>query len=401
MTLGKILTDRQDELLREERTVLARLRAAMARFDAAPEHQAALDRSIEQLDELFLLVIVGEFNAGKSAFINALLGSRVVEEGVTPTTSQINILQFGERSERHEAASGIRTIAAPVPLLQEIRIVDTPGTNAIVREHEAITREFVPRSDLVLFVTSADRPFTETERAFMEQVRGWGKKILVVINKVDILDTPRDVDDVRRFVGEGARTLLGSRFLGAVLNKVPLNMIEHVKTTVRPFLEQKGIPVFGTIPKDGFLESVSVSELNEMLGGKVLCCEDRLHEFVENFLIGAMDVDSALNYFRRTPNKAVITGAHRSDIQLAALETSTKCIILTGGLRTNEVVLGKAQSRGVPILSVPDDTFSTINKIELRMGKTSILESKKMDRTRELFSAGFDMYGFLKKLDKV
>jgi small GTP-binding protein len=209
MTLGKILTERQDELLREERQILGRLRAAMARFEAAPEHQSALERSIEQLDELFLLVIVGEFNAGKSAFINALLGSRVVEEGVTPTTSQINILQFGERSDRHHAASGIRTITAPVPLLQEIRIVDTPGTNAIVREHEAITRDFVPRSDLVLFVTSADRPFTETERAFMEHVRGWGKKILVVINKVDILETARDVDDVRRFVGEGARALLG------------------------------------------------------------------------------------------------------------------------------------------------------------------------------------------------
>lgn len=199
----------------------------------------------------------------------------------------------------------------------------------------------------------------------------------------------------------GARALLGGRFLGAVLNKVPLNLIDHIKTTVKPFLEQKGVPVFGVIPRDAFLESVSVSELNEMLGGKVLCCDDRMHEFVEHFLIGAMDVDSALNYFRRTPNKAVITGAHRSDIQLAALETSTKCIILTGGLRTNEVVLGKAQSRGVPILSVPDDTFSTIDKIEMRMGKTSILESKKMDRTRELFSAGFDMYGFLKKLDKV
>ncbi len=209
MTLGRILTDRQDELLREERKILTRLRTAMARFQAAPEHQSALARSIEQLDELFLLVIVGEFNAGKSAFINALLGSRVVEEGVTPTTSQINILQFGERSERHDAASGVRTITAPVPLLREIRIVDTPGTNAIVREHEAITRDFVPRSDLVLFVTSADRPFTETERVFMEQVRGWGKKILVVINKVDILETPRDVEDVRRFVGEGARTLLG------------------------------------------------------------------------------------------------------------------------------------------------------------------------------------------------
>jgi hypothetical protein len=199
----------------------------------------------------------------------------------------------------------------------------------------------------------------------------------------------------------GARSLLGSRFLGGVLNKVPLNTLDHIKTTVRPFLEQKGVQLFGMIPKDAFLESVTVAELNEILGGKVLCCEDRLNEFVENFLIGAMDVDSALNYFRRTPNKAVITGAHRSDIQLAALETSTKCIILTGGLRTNEVVLGKAQSRGVPILSVPHDTFSAINKIELRMGKASILDSKKMDRTRELFSAGFDMYGFLKKLDKV
>jgi small GTP-binding protein len=209
MTLGKILTDRQDELLRAERKVLARLRTALARFEAAPEHQQALERSIEQLDELFLLVIVGEFNAGKSAFINALLGERVVEEGVTPTTSQINILQFGERGQRHDAGTGIRTVTAPVALLREIRIVDTPGTNAIVREHEAITREFVPRSDLVLFVTSADRPFTETERAFMEQVRGWGKKIVVVINKIDILDGARDVDDVKRFVGEGAHRLLG------------------------------------------------------------------------------------------------------------------------------------------------------------------------------------------------
>ena len=209
MALGKILTDNQDELLKEERQVLSRLRLAMAKFDAAPEHQRALEHSIEQLDELFLLVIVGEFNAGKSAFINALLGSRVVEEGVTPTTAQINILQYGDQVDRRDAPTGMRTVTAPVPLLREIRIVDTPGTNAILREHEAITRDFVPRSDLVLFITSADRPFTETERAFMEQVRGWGKKVLIVINKVDILENERDVEDVRRFVAEGARTLLG------------------------------------------------------------------------------------------------------------------------------------------------------------------------------------------------
>ena len=98
--LSKILTPAQDELLKDERRVLSRLRTALSRFDAAPEHQQALDRSIEQLDELFLLVVVGEFNAGKSAFINALLGSKVVAEGVTPTTAQINVLQYGETVER-------------------------------------------------------------------------------------------------------------------------------------------------------------------------------------------------------------------------------------------------------------------------------------------------------------
>ena len=91
--LTRILSGAEDELVREERRVLARLRTALARFDAAPEHQQALAKSIEQLDELFLLVIVGEFNSGKSAFINALVGSKVAQEGVTPTTAQINVLQ--------------------------------------------------------------------------------------------------------------------------------------------------------------------------------------------------------------------------------------------------------------------------------------------------------------------
>ena len=207
--LSKLLSPEQDELLKEERRVLARLRTALARFEAAPDQQAALERSIEQLDELFLLVIVGEFNAGKSAFINALVGSKVAEEGVTPTTAQINILQYGETPGRESREPSLLIVTAPVPLLRDLHIVDTPGTNAIIREHERITAEFVPRSDLVLFVTSADRPFTETERAFLEQIRGWGKKVVVVINKIDILDGAPQIDEVTDFVATSARQLLG------------------------------------------------------------------------------------------------------------------------------------------------------------------------------------------------
>ena len=207
--LTKILSPVEDELLREERRVLARLRTALVRFHAAPEHQAALDRSIEQLDELFLLVVVGEFNSGKSAFINAIAGERILQEGVTPTTAQINVLQYGDEPGREVREPALHVISAPVPLLRDIHIVDTPGTNAVIREHERITAEYVPRSDLVLFVTSADRPFTETERAFMEQVRGWGKKVVVVVNKIDILEGQAEIDQVLRFVSDTARDMLG------------------------------------------------------------------------------------------------------------------------------------------------------------------------------------------------
>ncbi len=207
--LTRILSGAEDELVRQERQLLARLRSALVRLDAAPQHQQALDRSIEQLDELFLLVVVGEFNSGKSAFINALVGAPVAQEGVTPTTAQINILQYGERLDRTAREPNLHVITAPADILREIHIVDTPGTNAIIREHETITSEFVPRSDLVLFVTSADRPFTETERAFLDQVRGWGKKIVVVINKIDILDGEAQIEEIRGFVSDNARVLLG------------------------------------------------------------------------------------------------------------------------------------------------------------------------------------------------
>ena len=208
--LRRILNKNQDELLAEDRRLLADLQQALARFDAAAEDQETLKRSALQLDELFLLVVAGEFNAGKSAFINALLGSRVLEEGVTPTTTRVHVVKYGPAVEHIPLEAALDVITAPVELLRDINIVDTPGTNAIHREHEAITREFVPRSDMVLFVTSADRPFTESERAFLSGIRDWGKKIVVVINKIDILETEEETARVVEFVAGNARTLLGA-----------------------------------------------------------------------------------------------------------------------------------------------------------------------------------------------
>ncbi len=205
----RILTNAQENLLKDERQCLNDLRVALVQFGADPQDSQTLLESLAQLDELFLLVIVGEFNSGKSALINALLGQKLLKEGVTPTTTQINILRHGAEQERQIISEQLQMLTLPVEWLAEMSIVDTPGTNAIIRSHEAITSQFVPRSDLVLFTTSADRPFTESERAFMELIRDWGKKVVIVINKIDILENENDLEQIIDFVGENARNLLG------------------------------------------------------------------------------------------------------------------------------------------------------------------------------------------------
>ena len=160
---------------------------------------------------MFLLVIVGEFNAGKSAVINALLGDRFLAEGVVPTTSQLHLLRYGPTLEKSINEQGIIVFSLPVEWLQEVNLVDTPGADPVIRQHEAITEHFVPRSDLVLFVTSADRPFSESERAFLERIRKWGKKIVVILNKFDLLQPDEECEQVLEFVKVNGRGLIGYR----------------------------------------------------------------------------------------------------------------------------------------------------------------------------------------------
>jgi GTP-binding protein EngB required for normal cell division len=206
-----ILSDREQELRAREGELLDRLAGALERFgaDVAAADLQRFREARDQLSGLFLLVVAGEFNSGKSSFINALLGERVLPEGVTPTTDRINLLRHGPAVAEQQLQPFLLERTHPAEMLRELTVVDTPGTNAIIRRHEELTRDFVPRSDLVLFVTSADRPFTESERGFLEQIREWGKKIVFVINKVDILTRPEDRTQVCDFVRDNATALLG------------------------------------------------------------------------------------------------------------------------------------------------------------------------------------------------
>lgn len=187
-----------------------------------------------------------------------------------------------------------------------------------------------------------------------------------------------------------AQKRLGDLLVGVVLNAIPRQRMPFVQETVKPALEARGVPVLAVLPQERLLLSVSVGDLREFLSGTVLCCPDKMDELVEHLMVGAMSVDSALSYFRRKPNKAVITGGDRPDIQLAALETSTKCVILTGNLQPSPIILGRAEEVGVPMILVRQDTLTAVEVIERFFGKTRFHLDKKVQRFEEMLEDRFD-----------
>jgi len=188
------------------------------------------------------------------------------------------------------------------------------------------------------------------------------------------------VDNVR-FI----RELVGDRLQGVIITQVMPEKIDYAKNVIVPFIEGDGIPVFGVIPEDKFLGAISIRKACEVVAGEVICCKDRLEELATNYVIGAMDLELAINYFRRINNKIVITGADRSDLQIAAMETSTKGIILTGGRYPNSVVIGKAEEKGIPIIVVNLDTYSTIERLDKAVITLDFEDEKKIVRYLDLF----------------
>ena len=175
-----------------------------------------------------------------------------------------------------------------------------------------------------------------------------------------------------------AQRRLGHSLIGVIINSVQAGYVEKIKDLIIPFLERKGIPVFGTLPYDAVLGSVLIADIVEALAGDVLCCRNKMDGLIEHFLIGGMQVDRALEYIRKTRNNAVIVGGDRADVQLAAIEAVTQCLILTGNLYPNEIVVSRAEARGVPIAVVKGDTYSVAKKVEELSGKLRLREKEKV-----------------------
>ena len=174
-----------------------------------------------------------------------------------------------------------------------------------------------------------------------------------------------------------AKALLGDHLVGVVLNNVEPVKLALLRQELVPSLEALGISVYGLLPRSPLLRSVTVGELVQRLGAQVLCCRERKDLLVETLSIGAMNVNSAMEFFRRQRNMAVVTGADRTDIQLAALEASTQCLILTGAADPLPQLINRAQELDVPILKVEHDTLTTVAVIEKAFGHVRLHEAVK------------------------
>ena len=203
-----LLKEHYQNWLQEEKSLLWNIYNCLLKTGAPREETAHVQETIDRLEELFLLVVVGEFNSGKSAFINALLEQKILEEGPTPTTDRINILKYGTEP-RSRIVNNLRLTHFPLEFLKNVNIVDTPGTNSIVQEHDELTMNFIPQSDFIIFVMSVDRALTDSERDFLELISlKWKRKVLFLLNKIDTKDQA-EIDVILSYLRTEAKKILG------------------------------------------------------------------------------------------------------------------------------------------------------------------------------------------------
>lgn len=184
-----------------------------------------------------------------------------------------------------------------------------------------------------------------------------------------------------------------------MVNAVPDRELDLFSDTVVPILEEQGVPIMGLLPRQRLLVATTVGELADGIDGEILAGEEFADALVENLTVGAMGVDHALTHFRRKPNKAVITGGDRSDIHLAALETSTRCLILTGNLHPSPLILTQAEEKGVSVILSRQSTLETVEMINQFFGRTRFHQTQKLEQFQKIFESNFDFSQLYQVLD--
>ena len=190
-----IINEKYIKIIEDTREILSQLHGNVKKH-SNPELEEKLISAIDNLESLFLVVFVGEFSTGKSTIINAIIGEKTLDEGITPTTDKISIIKYGEE-KGVELNDGMATFTVNQKNLENLYIVDTPGTNVTIEQHEQITQNFIPRADIIFFTIGAERAVTGSESEFIKFLKDdWKKKIVFLLNKIDIASDDEEYNEL-------------------------------------------------------------------------------------------------------------------------------------------------------------------------------------------------------------
>ncbi|WP_028574377.1 phosphotransacetylase family protein [Desulfonatronovibrio hydrogenovorans] len=190
---------------------------------------------------------------------------------------------------------------------------------------------------------------------------------------------------------------LGENMIGAILNDIPPYFNEELTSMLSPFLEGKGIKILGVIPRDPLMGAIKVSALASRLGGRVISAPDKADRVVENFIIGTMQVENFMLHFKKSKRSAVIVGGDRSDVQLVALEGAAQCLILTGNLYPNDIILTRSEVLGIPIILVRDDTYAVAKEMDALLSRHKLRDAIKIQHGSQLVNSSLD-YQFINQV---
>ena len=310
----QILSPLQQTIVEGEKLILADLHAMLLAVEAGKETVQLVDDMRSRVDDIYSVVIAGEFNSGKSSLINSLLGREFCSTGVLPTTGKITILRSASADASASGASStLHRATESLPIddvaeiftgntdswLRNVAVIDTPGTNALFHYHEQLTTKIVPRADLVIFVTSAERPMTESEAQFLSKIRAWGKKVIIVINKIDILS--REDDRTR--------------------------VLDYVTSHVSRMLDRQAVPVFALSSRLGMAAKLSNSPGS--LGSSSLFKESGLAALEEHLrsALGEQElVRSKLEGVLRVCDRLVDDTAKAIDSRASVIESDSRAL---------------------------------------------------------------------------
>ena len=273
-------------------------------------------------------------------------------------------------------------LTCPVIITQDLIVQNyNKGVTGLQQKIEAAFKKISEQKDLV--VVNCDHNFSEGASFGLS-----GLQLIKLLGARALFVERYECDFCVDLLLE-LRNIIGEPMLGVVFNKVNASHMEEIEDLVSPFLHRKEIHVFGALPNDPILGAVHVRELADHLAADVVCGKDKLHALVEDFLVGGMQADKFFTYLLKKPCSAVIVGGDRTDIQLVAIENGVRCLILSGNLYPNEIIIARANAKGVPILVVRDDTYAVAKKVEGMVGTFSLSERQKIDHGIRLVDQAF------------